>query len=1027
MHQEYIKDKAIIVRNNGFTIMEILVVIGISMLIGATVLTSYRRVGSVGSMERAANKLAQDIRTAQALALSSDPTQFGGLPPCGFGIHAPNPATGDPNSYILYTKIPSSTSVPCGVNLSRYSRQWKGQRECFDNTNNPASCPATSYVSTTTVKSFLLPEAGKVRFVLGAVLDDVYFEPPDPATFVLHVADPTASSTLSYTDFPLEFSDNTAILRQIRVSSSGRIEIRSGQVLSKPCVPFFCANIVSGGAVCGYWSNGCGGTIACGIGGLCANDALGDICCTVPGCPGPTAIGQCYPSVPADPSGLSALPLSVSEIKISWIDNAVNEANFEIVRMAPGCASTLQTIIVSANTGTYTDTGLSAETTYCYKVRATNATGPSGYSNTASTLTSPPAPLWTSANASSRKVFLNWGGNFPSIATESSFELQRSTLVAPGTCDVTAVFSSLVTTPQDDTNYNDCDATRYPSPPGPGCPPDSQSPLGVTPNTLYCYRVRAINASGPSAWAYREANSKTEDEAPYPPLLAIPVVVSDTRINLSWHDIAADSPTSGKFKVATSFIIRRCTGSACTPVDTTLTYTGTSPDFTASDTTLSEGTTYGYCIIGQNASWPYSSSCSNTLYATTYAGAPTNLQALPAPTSSGTGSGATSQVNLQWTNPPLSTIQNVKIERFNGALCSGAPAVSTLIGTGTPGPQPGSYIDVMSPATRPKTAYAYWVKAVNATGDSAPSNCVTFTTPDVVPKTPTLNTPPTVVSSTRIDLFWLSNFTDTWGVPTAFRVIRCSGAACNPASSGAQVGADIGGSTFTYADTSVTEGNAYQYCIKAVDAIGVSTCSNASGNVFTPPNTPSILATTTSTGFTAAQINWQDNSLGEMNTYLERGDANCSAVSFAVVATIAGTATTGARSITDSGLSQEAKYCYRMRAATTGAYSSYSSTFSLRTWLLAPSGLSFTTGPGKKINLFWTDNSVNNTGYKIERCTVIGPSCSNFTELINITNQTSYSDNIGNTPGGTFACYRLRATTPEVDSSYGSSACIAAP
>jgi hypothetical protein len=51
--------------------------------------------------------------------------------------------------------------------------------------------------------------------------------------------------------------------------------------------------------------------------------------------------------------------------------------------MGAGCSSFVEIATVGPNVTQYTDSGLLPLTTYCYRVRAYNAAGDSGYSNTA--------------------------------------------------------------------------------------------------------------------------------------------------------------------------------------------------------------------------------------------------------------------------------------------------------------------------------------------------------------------------------------------------------------------------------------------------------------------------------------------------------------------------------------------------------------------------------------------------------------------------------------------------------------------
>jgi hypothetical protein len=98
--------------------------------------------------------------------------------------------------------------------------------------------------------------------------------------------------------------------------------------------------------------------------------------------PAPTATRTSTPpsAVPTAPTGLAAAASS-RQVVLSWTDAAANEAGFAIERGRDG-SSFAEIGRTGANATAYTDTGLAANTTYWYRVRAFNAAGYSGYSNT---------------------------------------------------------------------------------------------------------------------------------------------------------------------------------------------------------------------------------------------------------------------------------------------------------------------------------------------------------------------------------------------------------------------------------------------------------------------------------------------------------------------------------------------------------------------------------------------------------------------------------------------------------------------
>jgi hypothetical protein len=94
-------------------------------------------------------------------------------------------------------------------------------------------------------------------------------------------------------------------------------------------------------------------------------------------------------TIPAAPSGLTATASGSSQVNLSWTDNSNNETGFKVQRATnSGFTVGLATFTVGAGATTYTNTGLTANTTYYYRVLATNSAGDSVPSNTG-TVTTP--------------------------------------------------------------------------------------------------------------------------------------------------------------------------------------------------------------------------------------------------------------------------------------------------------------------------------------------------------------------------------------------------------------------------------------------------------------------------------------------------------------------------------------------------------------------------------------------------------------------------------------------------------------
>src|SRR6185503_7829618 len=128
--------------------------------------------------------------------------------------------------------------------------------------------------------------------------------------------------------------------------------------------------------------------------------------------------------LPAAPDGLVATTVSEEEISLTWTDHASNEYGFRIEQCeGVGCSNFAEIGTVGADVTTYNSTGLNAGTTYNFQVRAYNGAGQSGFSNTATAITAPPAPSGLNATTvSGSEIDLSWTDN---ASNEDGFQIER--------------------------------------------------------------------------------------------------------------------------------------------------------------------------------------------------------------------------------------------------------------------------------------------------------------------------------------------------------------------------------------------------------------------------------------------------------------------------------------------------------------------------------------------------------------------------------------------------------------------------
>ncbi|HVE59590.1 MAG TPA: fibronectin type III domain-containing protein [Pyrinomonadaceae bacterium] len=184
----------------------------------------------------------------------------------------------------------------------------------------------------------------------------------------------------------------------------------------------------------------------------------------------------------------------------------------------------------------------------------------------------------------------------------------------------------------------------------------------------------------------------------------------------------------------------------------------------------------------------------------------------------------------------------------------------------------------------------------------------------------------------------------------------------------------------------------------------------------TPPTVPNAPTNLTATAASSSAINlaWADGSTNEDGFRIERSTDN---VNFTEIGTVAANIT----NYSAGSLAASTQYFFRVRAFNAAGNSAYSNTANATTQAAppplpnAPAGLSAATVSASQINLSWTDNASNETGFKIERCA--GVTCTNYAQIATVgTNVTTFS-NTGLAKNTTYR-YRVRAYNATGNSAY---------
>jgi len=213
------------------------------------------------------------------------------------------------------------------------------------------------------------------------------------------------------------------------------------------------------------------------------------------------------------------------------------------------------------------------------------------------------------------------------------------------------------------------------------------------------------------------------------------------------------------------------------------------------------------------------------------------------------------------------------------------------------------------------------------------------------------------------------------------------------------------------------EGTTYFYWASSYNLGGESVKSPAASNstggvttVWTTPNAPSGL-TATAVSSTQINLSWTDNSTNETGFEIFR---STDGITFSSVTTVGAGVTT----YNNTGLSASIQYYYYVTAFNPGDSSLPSNTANTKTFPAAPSGLTATAVSTTQINLAWTDNSSDETGFIIQQRS---PSGSGSWTTIHTTGAGATSYSVTGLTASTnygFQVAATRSTAPSGTSAY---------
>lgn len=662
---------------------------------------------------------------------------------------------------------------------------------------------------------------------------------------------------------------------------------------------------------------------------------------------------------PAAPTSLAAVDISISSIRLEWVDNADNEDNYAIEWSPTGGVGSFTAITstLPPNANTYTHNGLVSNTTYYYRVRAANEVGNSSYSTTISATTKkdppslPPTDLKVAENsATTNSLTLTWVNN---ASNATGFVLERTQ------------------TPSSGGSYQEV-ATL-------GIAPLTYVDEGLKSNTTYFYRIKAINKDGASDYGNIAAGTTLlEAGPPAAPTQFTATAVSTFQINLSWKDNADNE---------TSYIIERAT-------EETGTFLRLSPlpantNF-FENIGLKANTTYFYRVIAKNND---GEAKSTIISATTFE------EAQPPSPPSGLSVVAVStvQINLSWKDNSNSET-NFKIERATSD--TGPFEFVAAVGA--------NVTNYQNFGLKPNTTYYYKVQAISGDGASGFTNTASAKTylaaqPPSAPSKLTAEG----VSTAQINLTWQDNANNETGF-----VIERATTNDGPFSFVGAVGANV----TSFESTGLSANTRYHYKVRAINNDGTSDYSNtASGTTLQIPVAPTAPTQLAAVGVSTTQINltWQDNSSSETNFEIYR--SNTSGGPLTLLATVPANQTT----YESTGLTPNTTHYYKVLASSKDGKSAYSNEAYATTSEVplppsAPDGLTAIAVSTTQINLKWNDRSDNETNFVIERSVNDN---SNYEILTDINANDTTFESTGLSAGITYF-YRIRAANEDGNSGY---------
>ncbi|WP_262847553.1 choice-of-anchor D domain-containing protein [Mumia quercus] len=396
-------------------------------------------------------------------------------------------------------------------------------------------------------------------------------------------------------------------------------------------------------------------------------------------------------SAPATPKGLEAAP-GDGEVTLTWTANTEPDLDGYVITRtrADGTGIAIE-ITAGAGVTTVTDTSAENGIDYLYVIRArdkagnesapSNAVPATPVSDPPDDTTPPAVPTGLAATAGDGEVALTWTANGEDDL--DGYTVFRKT--GAGT------YVAIATLGAGATGYTDDD---------------------VENDTLYTYALSAFDESGnDSPLSAGVDAAPTDMTAPAAPT-GLAATAADGQVALTW--------TAGPEVDLAGYRVYRATTADVPTTGDGIGGPGLLPTASFTDEDVTNGTTYFYVVVavdGHGNRSPASASASATPLDATPPAAPTGLKA----------TASEGQVALDWADNAEADLDHYAVYRTvvgAAAPLADDPPIAAV--------EASEYVDT---TVAPGTAYAYWVVAVDKTGNaSAASETVEVTTPEPEPE-----------------------------------------------------------------------------------------------------------------------------------------------------------------------------------------------------------------------------------------------------------------------------------------------------